>query len=66
MDLKTFQKRLTKSEKNAKQLQSLIAEASKAANAVRKKKKSAIKSSSRQIEKYSSKSKNTTTSWKKS
>ena len=52
MDLKTFQKRLTKSEKNVKQLQSFIAEASKAANAVRKKKKSAIKSCSRQIEKY--------------
>ena len=52
MDLKTFQKRLTKSEKNVKQLQSLIAEASKAANAVRKKKKSAITSCSRQIEKY--------------
>ena len=55
MDLKTFQKRLEKSEKNVKQLHSFIAEASKAANAVRKNKKSAIKSSSRQIEKYSSK-----------
>lgn len=55
MDLKTFQKRLEKSEKNVKQLHSFIAEASKAADAVRKNKKSAIKSSSRQIEKYSSK-----------
>lgn len=52
MDLKTFQKRLTKSEKNVRQLQSFLAEASKAANAVRKNKKSAIKSSTKQIEKY--------------